>query len=88
MSAPPMAITMCTPNSSAMAVITASGSMPSATEPACRKARPNHTTTSSAARLSQWRPGSSSGLPPIRPLSLPKATSEPEKVTAPMRMPT
>jgi hypothetical protein len=31
MSAPPMAITMCTPNSSAITVIAMSGSMPSAT---------------------------------------------------------
>jgi hypothetical protein len=38
--------------------------------------------------LSQCRAGSSSGLPPILPESLPKAMIEPEKVTAPIRMPT
>jgi hypothetical protein len=32
--------------------------------------------------------GSSSGLPPILPDSLPKAMIEPLKVTAPIRMPT
>ena len=49
--------------------------------------RPNQITTSRPARLSQWRAGSSSGLPPILPESLPKAITEPEKVTAPIRMP-
>jgi hypothetical protein len=53
---------------------------------ACRNARPNQITTSSAARFSQWRAGSSSGLPPILPDSLPKAI-EPAKVIAPIRMP-
>jgi hypothetical protein len=42
---------------------------------------------SSKARFSQCRPGSSSGLPPILPDSLPKAMIDPEKVTAPIRMP-
>jgi len=88
MSAPPMAMTMWTPNSSAIAVITISGTMPCSMVSARRNSRPNQITTSSATRLSQWRPGSSSGLPPILPLSLPKAISEPLKVTAPIRMPT
>jgi hypothetical protein len=87
MSAPPMAITMCTPKSSAMTVMMMSGVMPAATSFACMNSAPNQITTSSATRLSQWRAGSSSGLPPILPLSLPNAMSEPEKVTAPMRMP-
>ena len=39
------------------------------------------------ARFIQWRPGSSIGLPPMRPDSLPNATTEPENVTAPMKMP-
>jgi hypothetical protein len=87
MSAPPMAITMWMPNSSAITVITISGVMPSLMSWACRNfaAEPDH--HQQAARLSQWRAGSSSGLPPILPLSLPKAISEPEKVTAPIRMP-
>ena len=51
------------------------------------KRQPNQTTTSSPMRLSQWRPGSSIGLPLILAESLPKAITEPEKVTAPIRMP-
>ncbi len=87
MSAPPMAITMWMPKRSAIAAITTSAVMPSPTDPACRKLRPNQITTSRPRRLIQWRAGSSSGLPPILPESLPKATIEPEKVTAPIRMP-
>jgi hypothetical protein len=88
MSAPPMAITMCTPNSSAITVITSSGSMPDLdVVRACRNSRPNQTTTSRPARFIQCRPGSSSGLPPILPDSLPNAITEPENVTAPIRMP-
>ena len=87
MSAPPIAITMCTPKSSAITVITASGSMPLATSCACRNCTPNQITPSSPARLSQCRAGSSSGLPPILPESLPNAMTEPENVTAPIRMP-
>ena len=44
-------------------------------------------TASSPARLSQCRAGSSSGLPLIRAESLPKAITEPEKVTAPISTP-
>jgi hypothetical protein len=87
MSAPPIAITMCTPNSSAITVITISGHA-GLMSCARRNQRPNQDHQDSPARLSQWRAGSSSGLPPILPDSLPKATSEPEKVTAPIRMPT
>ncbi len=82
-----MAMTMCTPNSSAITVMTMSGSMPSPMPWALMNWRPNQMTISNPARLSQCRPGSSSGLPPILPDSLPKAMIEPEKVTAPMRMP-
>ena len=39
-------------------------------------------------RLSQWRPGSVSGDDDIFPLSLAHATSEPVRVTAPMKTPT
>ena len=39
------------------------------------------------ARLSQCRPGSSIGLPPILAESLPNAITEPEKVTAPISTP-
>ena len=38
-------------------------------------------------RFIQWRAGSRSGLPEILPLSLPKAMTEPEKVTAPINTP-
>ena len=37
--------------------------------------------------MSQWRPGSSIGLPLIRPDSLPNAITEPENVTAPISTP-
>jgi hypothetical protein len=87
MSAPPMAITMWMPNSSEITVMTISGVMPAWMPGASTNSRPNQMTTSSPARLSQCRAGSSSGLPPILPESLPKAMIEPLKVTAPMRMP-
>ena len=83
-----MAITMWMPNSSAITVITISGVIPASILPARRNSRPNQITTSRPARFSQWRAGSSSGLPPMRPESLPKAMMEPENVTAPIRMPT
>ncbi len=82
-----MAMTMCTPKSSAITVMTSSAPMPPQPLSACRKMRPNQMTISNPARLSQCRAGSISGLPPILPDSLPKAMTEPEKVTAPMRMP-
>ena len=50
-------------------------------------ARRTRSRASRPARLSQWRAGSSSGLPPILPDSLPNAMTEPENVTAPIRMP-
>ncbi|MNL84409.1 hypothetical protein D3C87_2123660 [compost metagenome] len=76
------------PNSSAIAVITISGTMPCSMVSARKNSRPNQITISSAARFIQWRPGSNSGLPPILPLSLPKAISDPLNVMAPIRMPT
>ena len=48
---------------------------------------PNQITATSPARLSRCRPGSSIGLPPILPDSLPNAMTDPENVTAPIRMP-
>jgi len=41
----------------------------------------------SRRRLRKWRAGSRRGLPPMFPESFPKARIEPEKVTAPIRMP-
>ena len=64
-----------------------SGVMPAPSADSSTKSRPNHIAASSRPRLSQWRAGSSSGLPPMRPDSLPKAMTEPENVTAPIRMP-
>ena len=87
MSAPPIAITMWMPKSSAITVITTSGIIPALMSCAFRNCTPKKITPSRPARLSQWRAGSSSGLPPILPFSLPNAISEPENVTAPMRMP-
>ena len=87
MSAPPMAITMWMPKSSAITVITISGVMPSATVWVLMKRQANQTTTSRPARFIQCRPGSSIGLPLILAESLPKAITDPEKVTAPIRMP-
>jgi len=39
-------------------------------------------------RFNQWRAGNSMGLLPILPLSLPKAITDPEKVIAPIKIPT
>ena len=87
MSAPPIAITMWMPKSNAMTVMMRSGVIPASTPGAATNEAANQITASSPMRFSQCRPGSSSGLPPILPESLPNATTEPEKVTAPMRMP-
>ena len=87
MSAPPIAITMWTPKSSAITVMTMSGFMPSGIEWLLMNQPPHQITTSRPTRLIQWRPGSSTGLPLIRAESLPKAMIEPEKVTAPISTP-
>ncbi len=52
------------------------------------KITPSATQRVSAMTFRMCRPGSSSGLLPILPRSLPKAITEPLKVTAPTRMPT
>ena len=87
MSAPPIAITMWMPNSSAIAVMMTSGTCRSPPMVAPTKRAHSQITTSRPARLIQCRPGSSSGLPLILAESLPKAITEPEKVTAPIRTP-
>ena len=79
MSAPPIAMTMWMPKSSATAVITASGISPPPAADSTTNRQPNHSTTASIARFSQCRPGSVSGLPPMLPLNLPNAMIEPEK---------
>ena len=66
-------------------VIAPSGASPASTRPgADEDASRARSRATSSARLSSGAPGSSSGLPPIRPLSLPNATTEPVKVTAPI----
>ncbi len=47
----------------------------------------NRKETTSAARFILWRFGNISGLDEILPHSLPNATTEPVKVTAPMKIP-
>jgi hypothetical protein len=86
MSAPPIAITMWMPKRSAITVMTTSGVSP-AWFCAATNWVPAQRTTMRPARLIQWRPGSSMGLPPIFADSLPNAMSEPENVTAPIRTP-
>ncbi len=49
--------------------------------------RPRTTTSASAPRLSQLRNGRVNGFDANRPFSLPQATIEPVKVTAPMKTP-
>ena len=83
-SAPPMEATKCQPNARAIRVIRMR-----------MKPLPSTDTNTSirikdktnAARLSLCLAGSCSGALLILPLSLPNATSEPVKVTAPMKMP-
>ena len=86
MSAPPIAITMCTPNTPATAVmISIDESPPWSGAPTKRV--PSRTMASSRAPFSQWRAGRSKGLPPSVPRSLPYATSDPVKVTMPTNTP-
>ena len=68
--------------------MTSSGTRPRDTSPSSTT---NHAISATEAtmidRLSQWRPGSVSGEDDIRPLSLAHATTDPVKVTAPMKTP-
>ena len=97
MSPPPIAITRWMPSSSARPVIASSAGMPASTTSApasghgtsaWRKITPSATHSMITTRLRTWRPGSSSGLLPMMPRSLPNAMIEPLKVTAPTRTPT
>ncbi len=88
MSAPPIAITMCTPKRRAITLIATSGVMPCWMSGARRNRDPNQITPTSPARFSQWRAGSSRGLPLIRAESLPNAITDPDSVTAPISTPT
>ena len=51
------------------------------------KCATSSTIAASTPRLMTWRPGSRIGLPPMLPLSFRNAMTEPEKVIAPMAMP-
>ena len=83
MSPPPIEATRCTPSASAMTVTAMS--TPSV------GAMTNHTVSAanatSAPRLSTFLPGNTSGADLNRADSLPHATIEPVKVTAPMNTP-
>jgi hypothetical protein len=85
MSAPPIAITISTPSTEAIAVLirsalsAISGSPPTNTVP-------SQMTTSIAIALPTCRPGISSGFERITPWSLPNATTEPVNVNAPMKI--
>ena len=83
MSAPPMAATRWMPSSSESTVARRSGMM----EWLVTNHQPRTTSAATMPRFSQCRPGSVSGLDANRPLSLPHATIEPVKVTAPMNTP-
>ena len=70
-----------------MTVMMTSGTMPCGTVWAPRNHLPTPITASSPMRFIQCRAGNRSGLPPIFPDNLPNAMTDPENVTAPMRMP-
>ena len=88
MSAPPIAITMCTPNKSAIALININGIRPCWMVVAWTNWYPNQTTSNSPTRFSPCRAGSNIGLPLMRPDNLPNAITEPDNVTAPISTPT
>ncbi len=87
MSAPPMAMTMWMPNSSASTVMIMSGTRPLPCADCSTNWTPYQIQPSRMSRLSQCRAGRISGLPLILPDSLPNAMTEPENVTAPIRTP-
>mmetsp|Transcript_20826 Transcript_20826/g.67443 ORF Transcript_20826/g.67443 Transcript_20826/m.67443 type:complete len:237 (+) Transcript_20826:905-1615(+) len=87
-SAEPIAVVMCTPSTHAMAVVTESAVrvVLSAT-PGASIIERQYPQTVNMARLHQFLSGSAKGFEAMRPWSLPNATMEPVKVTAPMRVP-
>ena len=88
MSAPPMAMTMWTPKARAMTVIRAKGKMPTLISSTLMNHLPKTMAPTSSAKFNKCRAGSNTGLPLIFADNLPKAITEPEKVTAPIKMPT
>ncbi len=81
-----MATTRWTPSTAEMSVIVSSGRN-RAGPSAPTNMMPSRTHAVTMARLMKWRPGSSTGLPPKVPCSLPNATTDPVKVMAPTKMP-
>ncbi|MNC63913.1 hypothetical protein D3C75_1140750 [compost metagenome] len=87
MSAPPIDATRCQPITSAMIVITSNARTCKPTLSVRTKMISIAKETTIAARFSLWRFGNINGLDEILPRSLPNATMEPVKVTAPMKIP-
>ena len=75
------------PNASAIRVIISSAKTCRPTLSVRTKTSSSRKETTSAARFILWRFGSISGFEEILPRSLPKATIEPVKVTAPIKIP-
>ena len=84
MSAPPIEATKCQPNARAITVMINTGKMFSGS---LKNATINKAETMSAAKFNLWRCGNIKALELIFPLNLPNATTEPVKVTAPMKIP-
>ncbi len=87
MSAPPIAITRCTPSAPASAVITRIQTRP-APSSAIANGTPRPTIARATIALSRWRPGKRSGLPLSEPRSFAQAITDPVKVIAPTATPT
>ena len=87
MSPPPMAMTRCQPRNRARAVMTPRAIHATEPSPTMMNATISATEMTRIARLSRLRAGSSTGAPLIFSASFSPATTEPEKVTAPMNVP-
>lgn len=83
MSPPPIEATRCQPSASARTVTAITAARPGLTV----NQTVSPTNAASAPMLSAFLPGSTSGREAIRADSLRKATIDPVKVTAPMKMP-
>ncbi|MGY2943722.1 hypothetical protein ACVWWM_003913 [Ewingella americana] len=87
MSAPPMEETKCQPNAKAISVMISSENTCKPTLSVRTKVIISRKEITNAARFSLWRCGNAKGFEEMIPRSLPNATIEPVKVTAPMKMP-
>ncbi len=83
MSAPPIGTIKRTPSSSEIATISQKARLGWSVANQTMSA----TSRMPSARFTKCCPKKTSGLPVIRPCSLPKAITEPEKVMAPMAVP-